>query len=362
MAPRPVPDAALIRAVELVNEVYRDGFDPNKLGTMKEVWERGAKEGLLTNRIQVWDRINLAKTRLGLEPDPTLYQQPRYQQPAPKLQLLPAREPEYRPLEGPRRRVLVIPDRHNDPRHPHRLACTTWIARYGSETRPDFVVCLGDAGTFDSVSRHDKNDTLRGRFKPSIKDDLDNMEAQEVAFERGRDATWRPRKLKARGNHEQRLWEFENQHPENEGTHTHRYAQTLLQFGWREQRFGEIFYIENVGFSHAPLTMGKTVGGKTGPLRSANDLCRTLVHGHTHKLHWYDAAKNDPMDKIAVVSAGCALPEGEIEHYATHSGATGWRYGVLDLTVQAGEIVDFSWISMRTLRDRYSDDGADVAA
>jgi len=359
MAARRVDDGKLARFVALMNEVYADGYEPGK-GAASECGRRGIKEGLLTNHIQCWQWLDRAKERLGIEPDETLYRQPRYQQPSPKLQLLPAAAPTYRPLDGPSRRVLVIPDRHNDPRHPHRLAATTWIARYGSETRPDYVVCLGDSGTWDSCSRHDKNDTLKGRQKPFIKDDLDNMEAAEVAFERGRDKGWLPRKLKAKGNHEQRLWDFENQHPENEGTHTHRYAQTLLQFGWREQRFGEIFYIEGVGFTHSPLVMGRAVGGKTGPLRSANDLCRTLVHGHTHRYHHYDAAKNDPMDKIAVISAGCALPEGEVEHYATHSGATGWRYGVLDLTVQAGEIVDFSWVSMRTLRDRFSDEGGDV--
>lgn len=331
-------------------------------GAVASAAEKAVAEGLVGARQSFIARVATAQQKYGLEPDWSLYQRPTYQQPAPKLNLLPAAEPIHRPLEGPRRRVLVIPDRHNDPRHPHRLDCTTWIARHGSETRPDYVICLGDAGTFDSVSRHDKNDTLRGRLKPGIRDDLDNMQAQEVAFERGRAKDWLPRKLKARGNHENRLWDFENQHPENEGTHTHRYMQILLQSGWREQRFGEIFYVEGVGFTHAPLAMGKPMGGKTGPLRSSNDLCRTLVHGHTHKYHHYDAAKNDPMDKIAVISAGCALPEGEVEHYATHSGATGWRYGVLDLTVQAGEIIDFSWVSMRTLRERYSDDGADVKA
>ena len=46
----------------------------------------------------------------------------------------------------------------------------------------------------------------------------------------------------------------------------------------------------------------------------------------------------------------------------THGGATGWSYGVLDLRVCDGEITDFAWVSMRTLRSRYSDDGADVRA
>jgi hypothetical protein len=359
-APR-VPEARFIRVVEIVNECFQEGYEPGK-GAFSEAGRRCVREKLFNNSIELWRHLEVAKERHGLEPDESQFRQFRYQQPAPKLQLLPAAEPVVPAAIGARRRVLVIPDRHNDPRHPHRLLCTTWIARHGSEIKYDDVVCLGDDGTYDSCSRHDKNDTLKGRLKPFIRDDLDNFEAQEQHFERGRDPSWKPRKLKCRGNHNQRLWDFENQHPESEGTHTHRYAQLCLQFGWRERPFGEIFYIENVGFTHAPLVQGKAIGGVTGVQRTSNGLCRSLVHGHTHKFHWYDAPKNDPRDLVEVVAAGCALPDGEVEHYATHGGSTGWRYGVLDITVEAGRITDHAWVSMRSLRERYSDDGADIAA
>jgi hypothetical protein len=356
----PTPEAKLRRTVELYNETAAAGHDPDRLGFVQELVRRGKAEGLFTNRTQHNEYLRAAKDRLGLEPDPGAYRQARYQQPSPKLQLLPAPAPRLLESNEPLRRILVIPDRHNDPRHPHRIAATTWIARLGSELRPSEVIDLGDSITMDSCSRHDKNDTLKGRYKPSIRDDLDNHVAMLQAFERGRDPDWRPRLKRVRGNHEQRLSDFENQHPENEGTHTHRYMQDLLQFGWQERPFGEIYYSSGVGFSHAPMLRGKPQGGKTGPLRASNDLCRSLVHGHSHTFHWYDAPKNDPCDKISVISAGCALPEGEIEHYATHGGATGWRYGVLDLWVRAGDIVDFAFISMASLRSRFSDDGADV--
>ena len=258
--------------------------------------------------------------------------------------------------------VLVIPDRHNDPRHPHRLACTTWIARLGSERRPTVVVDLGDAITMDSCSRHDRNETLKGRLKPSIRADLDNHLAMHQAFERGRASDWRPKRIKTRGNHENRLWDFENNHPESEGTHTHEYAQQLLQFGWMERPFGEFAYVEGVAFTHAPINgMGRPMGGKTSTHRAGGMLTSSLVHGHTHQLQIFNDAKMGQQERISVVQAGCALPYGEYEHYAS-TGPGGWWWGVLMMTVWGGQITDIEAISMLSLRERYSDDGADIRA
>lgn len=298
------------------------------------------------------------------EPDWTLYHPTRYQQPVPTIALrnAPSPDPTFSVPSGDPVQVLVIPDRHNDPRQPHRLACTTWIARLGSERRPPIVVDLGDAITMDSCSRHDRNETQKGRMKPTIKQDLDNHLESLQAFERGRAADWKPKKLKTRGNHEQRLWAFENEHPEDEGTHTHRYAQELLQFGWMERDFGEFAYINGVAFSHAPINgMGRPMGGKTATHRAGDLLTCALVHGHTHALQLYSAAKSGPQERISVIQAGCALPWGEYEHYAT-AGPGGWWWGVLMLTCHGGQITDVEAISMLKLRERYSDAGADRQA
>ena len=298
------------------------------------------------------------------EPDWSLYRPARPQQPTPTVMLRDAPEPDARLARpsGEPERVLVIPDRHNDPRHPHRLAVSTWIARFGSERKPKRVVCLGDAVTMDSCSRHDRNETLKGRLKPSIKADLDNHTESLKAFERGRDPDWRPIKLKCQGNHEARLWQFENEHPENEGSHTHRYSQDLLQFGWRERPYGEFLYINGVAFTHAPINgMGRPMGGKTSTHRAGGMLTTSLVHGHTHQLHVFSDAKMGDRERLSVIQAGCALPWGEYEHYA-RVGPGGWWWGVLMLTVWDGQVVDMEAVSMLTLRDRYSDDGADVRA
>lgn len=55
------------------------------------------------------------------------------------------------------------------------------------------------------------------------------------------------------------------------------------------------------------------------------------------------------------------MPWGDMESYAKHS-LTGWWYGVVPMTVQGGVITDLNFVSMLTLRARFSDDGADTRA
>lgn len=357
----PLAEDVARETIKAVEDALREGY-PYETVAGRPSARSVAAERLKIAGPTLHNRLDSAKRNYGLEPDEGCFIPPRYQQPHARLQLVPAPAPRIILPEGEPRHILVIPDRHNDPRHPHRLAVTKWIARFGSEQRFGDVVCLGDDVTFDSVSRHDKNDTLKGRMKPFITDDLDNHEAMETAFEAGRAKDWKPRKYRCRGNHNQRLFDYENLHPETNGALTHRYLQTLLQFGWRERSFGEILYLEGIGFTHAPFNgMGKPMAGKTATHRAGALLTKSLVHGHTHSFEVHNAAKLDTAERVTVIQAGCALPENEVEHYATHN-PTGWSYGVLDLTVHAGEIVDLAFVSMRSLRARYSDDGADVRA
>ncbi len=356
MSRPPIPEDELRQAVFLWEEALLAGFrEGDAAGYV-------ADRMSLKSRQTAYDRLAQAKDRLKIAPDQDLFRAYRYQQPTPGLRLTPAAPHARLTPAGEPRRVLVIPDRHNDPRHPHRLAATTWIARFGSDIRADDVVDLGDAGTFDSVSRWAKDDTLKGRLKPPIRDDLANHLASLQAFERGRAPDWKPRKKKARGNHEHRLWLFEDSNPASAGTHTLAYQEHLLQFGWQERPYGEIFYIGDVGFTHAPFNgMGKPMGGVTLGNRAGALLTQSLVHGHTHQRGHYDAKKLGTADSVSVLQCGCALPWGEVEDFAAHN-PTGWWWGVVVLTIQGGVITDEEWVSMLTLRRRYSDDGADIAA
>lgn len=117
-APR-TPDAKLVRAVEILNEVYAAGFAPNN-GAMSEAAKRAQAEGVTTNRTAFWSYLDIASQRLGLEPDETLYRPARFHQPTPRAVIFDAAPPVIPEPQG-ESRVLVIGDLHQDPRHPHRL-------------------------------------------------------------------------------------------------------------------------------------------------------------------------------------------------------------------------------------------------
>jgi hypothetical protein len=63
---------------------------------------------------------------------------------------------------------------------------------------------------------------------------------------------------------------------------------------------------------------------------------------------------------VDVMEVGCALPWGEIESYAAHA-ICNWWWGLVIVDVLGGRIVASEKIDMMTLRNIYSDDGADVA-
>lgn len=351
-----------------VEAMLRAGYrPPNQIGPGQAAVRAAAAEALKDRAVS---SINTFISRAGslegteYEPDWSLYRPARYQQPAPVAVLQPAQ-----PLSvatviptGKAQRVLVIGDLHQDPRHEDRLSVLTWIGRYASEHRFDRIIQVGDWSTFDSVNQHDKNDTYASKFKPGIRDDLDNLQASHRAFRRGISSDYKPRLNFLNGNHEQRLERFENANPEAVQTFTLSREETFAQFGWKTRPYGELFYVDGVGFTHHPTNgAGRAYGGKTGPQRAANESTVPVVSGHTHRRQVHDSPKIGPIDVISMVEVGCAMPWGTMESYASHS-LTGWWFGVVPMTIQDGAITDVNFVSMLTLRSTFSDDGADVAA
>lgn len=360
-------DDHLREVVAMVEDAYRAGFAPG-MGSgsenlaLQHVVDKLLSEGAISGRQAVYDRLRFAKERLGLVPDATLFRPARYQQPVPRQVIHPAAPaPIIGPVGSPQR-ILVIGDLHQCPRHPDRLQALTWIARYASDLGYDRIVQVGDWSTFDSVNQHDRNDTQKARFKPGVRDDLDNLLQSHQAFRRGIAADYKPKMTFLQGNHEYRVERFENANPETVGTFSLSRDETFAQFGWQTRPYGELYYVEGVAFTHHPTNgAGRAYGGKTGPQRAANESTVPVVSGHTHRRQVHDSPKIGPIDTISMVEVGCGMLWGEVESYAAHS-LTGWWWGVVPMTVQGGAITDLAFTSMLALRAKYSDDGGDVRA
>lgn len=341
-----------------VEDALRKGGRPKGVNgpgrsAIRMAGEQAVKDGVVGTVNTFESRVGKVLSNYGMEPDWSLYAPARYHQPLPSARLDPAPPiaEDFLP-DGDGEEVLIVPDLHQDPRHPHRLDVLRWIARFGAERKVPRVVQLGDWSTWDSVSAHDKNDTLKARLKPSIATDMDNLQEGLAAFQ-AEQGDWRPKKLVTLGNHEHRLERFENANPETHQTFTLRRDELFASFGWRTSPFGELRYIEGVAFTHHPTNgAGRAFGGKLGATRSANETTCSIVHGHTHSWKFWPAAKIGPANGIDILEAGCALDWGEIESYALHS-QNDWWWGVTVARLISGRIIDVERVSMVTLRRRY---------
>lgn len=345
--------------IAVIEQALRQGHRPFNVAGSGRSSVTVASEMLGISYSSTFNRMLRAKENYNLEPDWSVYTPARYVQPMPKQVLYPAAKPEPQAylLDGQREQVLMIGDLHNDPRHPHRTEILTWLARLGSERKVKRVVQVGDWGTFDGASFHDKNDTLRARLKPSIRSDLDNHKESLIAWNRGRDPDWKPKLDITLGNHEYRLNRFENANPETVGVFTGELEQNFMQFGWKTRPYGEVMFVQGVGISHHPVNgAGRAFGGKTGPQRAANELTCSFISGHTHAYQHFSTGKIGMTTGVDVMEVGCALPWGEVEDYASHA-IINWWYGAVIVDLMGGRIVASEKIDMMRIRDRYSDAG-----
>ena len=359
-------DSAL-QVIAYVNLALKMGCRPtgvygNGRSSIEVASEKAIEDGVVLTRKAFLHRVSAAKKYHNLEPDWSLYTPTRYVQPVPRQVLIPAATPDPRAYipDGQRERVLMIGDLHQDPRHPHRVEVLAWAARFGADRKVSRVVQVGDWGTFDGASFHDKNDTLRARLKPTIKQDLDNQKESLATFHANKPADWDPKLDITLGNHENRINRFENANPETAGMFSNELETNFAQFGWQTRPYGEVMFVQGVGISHHPTNgAGRAFGGKTGPQRAANELTCSFISGHTHAFQHYTSGKIGLVSGVDVMEVGCALPWGEVEDYAVHS-INNWWWGFVIADLMGGRIVASEKVDMMAIRDRYSDDGADV--
>jgi hypothetical protein len=244
-------------------------------------------------------------------------------------------------------RGVVIGDAHDSPQLPKDRF--EWIGDYIDRVRPDFVVQIGDFGTFDSLNGHIPNQSYDGKSKPTFMADITSFRDALDAI--GSRLSSRPEMHCTLGNHERRLWIFEQNAPEAYGMMQKELDLAFRDRGWTYSPYGQIQMYGGVGFVHAALNrLGKTYGGKNIEATIANESIFDLLIGHSHVERSYRAPKIGAGNFIQVINTGCALPQGHIEKYAEHA-LTGWAWGIMDVTIKDGHVIDRNFISMDTLEE-----------
>mgnify|MGYP001188702789 CR=1 FL=1 len=155
------------------------------------------------------------------------------------------------------------------------------------------------------------------------------------------------------GNHEQRVYKFEENIPEISGMMKKELHDTFSERGWKFSPYGAFKIIGGVSFTHCPLNiMGKEYGGKNCEVQVANDATNDIVFGHTHKFRDGKQAKRGDKNSVRIINVGCALPFGHIEEYAKLN-MTGWSWGIVELGIWDNHIQESQFISMDRLEKQY---------
>ena len=248
---------------------------------------------------------------------------------------------------GEKIRICAIGDAHDSPKIPNKERFE-WIGAHIKATKPDVVVQIGDFLTLDSLNNYEPNETFAGKLKPTFQADVGSfIEALGAMDIDG------PELHCTLGNHEQRLFAYENNHPEVYGMMQIELQGAFERFGWTFSPYKFIQKYGGVGFTHsATNSMGRAYGGKNSENSIANDSLFDLVIGHSHRRRLVRVPKIGDDNNLAVLNLGCALPDGFIESYARHS-STGWSFGIYDLTIQHGSLQSESFIPMSELGSLY---------
>lgn len=242
-------------------------------------------------------------------------------------------------------KILCIPDAHASVDTTNERFA--WVGKLAAERRPDIIVQIGDFFSFDSVSGHEKGGTIKFSKKPSFENEFKVCVDALRQFEAQLPKKYNPKKYVTFGNHEQRLYEFENMTPTCDRTYTARLEGLFEGHGWQWSPYGAKVYIEGVMFTHRPFNvMGKPEGWAAIKSSAMTD----IYVGHDHLRFEETVVKQD--DAVTVISGGCFMPDGYLPNYA-QACKTGWWYGCQILTVEDGKITETEWISMKTLEKKY---------
>lgn len=247
--------------------------------------------------------------------------------------------------------VGVIPDLHDSPGLSKRRI--KWMAKYFTDVQPDHIIQIGDIADFESLCSYIKNETYEGKMKPGFQQDLESLGIALQIFNRHYKPKKRVGKHITLGNHEERIWTFENNNPEIHCMMSNAFLTTLEHYGWTWSPFGEYYTYGGVDFVHAPLNaMRRPMGGVHVLAAAGRESLHDLVFGHTHKAGSLVIPKLGHDRKLTVVNVGCALEWGHVQEYAKLA-QTGWWWGVTLINILGGRIVSVNQKSMLELKKDY---------
>lgn len=215
-------------------------------------------------------------------------------------------------------KIAFIPDAQVAPGVP--LEHLGWCGQYLVEKRPDVIVCAGDFGDFESLSRFGRGERrFEGRrYKADLAAFHEGMEIllTPIALAAG----YRPRLVFLEGNHEDHIERITQEHAFLEGV-VSKDDLGLADYGWEQHAFLAPVVIGGVAFCHyfPSGPMGR-------PITTAQALLRKLhmsaVAGHQQGREIAFSRRADGRSMTAIISGSFYQHNME---YLSPLGNKHWR-------------------------------------
>ena len=261
-------------------------------------------------------------------------------------------------------KTLVIGDAHASPEHTNERFSA--LGNFIVSQQPDNIVQIGDWGSYDSVSAHNKGN-LRVQEGMRLKDDVD---AAQEAFSLAMTPTWKWNSKRANNrkkqyvfnghwleaNHEFRVKRYVDENPVLEGFVPENDLVGASNYGWNVVPWKHCVYIHGVCFTHVPINdgNGQPISGKYVARRAAELHQSTVVFGHTHKFIVEPLARNNEDGALYVEGINVGWFGDYVPDYITgHMGTSHWWSGLVVLHHREQGQVDIERISMDTVKKIY---------
>lgn len=262
--------------------------------------------------------------------------------------------------------ILVVPDAH-DSAHDHCKERFHLLGKYILKTQPKMIVLIGDFMTMDSLNAHDDNDTLNGKSKPTLKQDLESGNAAlSIMFKYVNEynalrkiqkkSRYTPEVVITLGNHDddqggtgRGRWDrYIQRNPELAGFKP--ISDLYQSYGIKTVPYGKFFKYGDIVFTHVPFTGGNQ------PITGMN-VCRkalgavfekVVVFGHIHTPESLTVTANSGDRSQFSRTAICTGSFCPREDY-TLPGPCGWGFNLLNLTVADGRYVSHKFTAYEEL-------------
>jgi len=246
-------------------------------------------------------------------------------------------------------KVVYFTDAHNQPVLSQERF--VWLAKMVNHEKPDYLIDGGDFDDFHSLCSHEKNETEKGRVKPALLHDLTHSaKARELINDA---LNCNPVKHVTLGNHEDRIWLYENMNREVQGMASNHYMDILKLHGWQATKYGAYLTIEGVDFTHCPFNgMGRPVGGDNVAKQAAEKSIADVVFGHTHQMTIVTAHKFGNNRSVTAYNLGCFMPDNYMPSYAKNTRKEFW-YGAHVLMIAGGRVKSVKSYQMGELEHKY---------